>query len=171
MSKAIVTGGGGFIGSNLVDKLVEIYDKVIIIDNESADTHESFYWNSSAENHKLDITDYSRIESLFQDVDYVFHLAGLADIVPSIEQPETYFQSNVTSTLNLLTACRKYKIKKLVYSASASCYGIPKKFPTDEKCEIKTEYPYAFTKYEAENLSKYVNDCPIPVCIPLFVSV
>ena len=76
-------------------------------------------------------------------IDYVFHLAGLADIVPSIINPKNYFNSNVIGTLNILEEAKNYKVKKFIYAASASCYGIPKKFPTSEKDEIKTGYPYA----------------------------
>ena len=76
----------------------------------------------------------------------------MADIVPSIEQPEKYFHSNVNGTLNVLRASKKYNVKKLVYAASASCYGIVKKFPTNEKEKIKTEYPYALTKNLGEKL-------------------
>jgi len=150
---SLVTGGAGFIGSNLVDELVKRKHKVTVIDNFSTGRLSNLSLNrKKIKIINADLSKFKNLDKVIKNIDYVFHLAGLADIVPSIEQPETYFQSNVTSTLNLLTACRKYKIKKLVYSASASCYGIPKKFPTDEKCEIKTEYPYAFTKYEAENL-------------------
>tara|TARA_B100000575_G_scaffold67415_1_gene52105 strand:+ start:327 stop:1313 length:987 start_codon:yes stop_codon:yes gene_type:complete len=150
---SLVTGGAGFIGSNLVDELVKRKHKVTVIDNFSTGRISNLSLNrKKIKIINADLSKFKNLDKVIKNIDYVFHLAGLADIVPSIEQPETYFQSNVTSTLNLLTACRKYKIKKLVYSASASCYGIPKKFPTDETCEIKTEYPYAFTKYQAENL-------------------
>ena len=88
----------------------------------------------------------------FKNIDCVFHLAALADIVPSIEKPEKYFQSNVTATLNIIQACRKYKVKKLLYSASSSCYGITKHVPTNESHEISTQYPYALTKYLGEQI-------------------
>ena len=83
---------------------------------------------------------------------YVFHLAALADIVPSIENPEKYYKTNVTGTLNILKASKKFGIKKVLYAASASCYGVVKKFPTDEKNKIMTEYPYALTKNLGEQL-------------------
>ena len=79
-------------------------------------------------------------------------MAGLADIVPSIISPETYFNSNVVGTFNILEAAKKFKVKKFIYAASASCYGIPDKYPTNEKSKIKTEYPYALTKYIGEKL-------------------
>ena len=92
------------------------------------------------------------IKAEFEGVDWVFHLAAMADIVPSIENPQDYYNSNVTGTFNVLQACRKYQIKKIIYSASSSCYGIPDKYPTDEKSEIRTEYPYALTKNLGEQL-------------------
>ena len=85
-------------------------------------------------------------------MDRVFHLAALADIVPSIENPDKYYQSNVNGTFNVLEACRKHNVKKIVYSASSSCYGIPDEFPTKETAEIRTQYPYALTKYLGEQL-------------------
>ena len=84
--------------------------------------------------------------------DFVFHLAGLADIVPSIEKPKEYFKTNVEGTFKLLNACKDLKIRKFIYAASASCYGIPKKYPTDEKSKIDTKYPYALTKFLGEEL-------------------
>ena len=88
----------------------------------------------------------------FKDVDIIFHLAALADIVPSITNPDKYFQSNVTSTLNILMAMKKYNIKKIIYSASSSCYGIPKKYPTLESSKVDPKYPYALTKWLAEEM-------------------
>ncbi|MFH1229709.1 MAG: GDP-mannose 4,6-dehydratase, partial [Candidatus Aenigmatarchaeota archaeon] len=85
-----------------------------------------------------------------KDTTYVFHMAALADIVPSIEQPLRYHEANVTGTIRVLEACRKYGVKKLVYSASSSCYGIPDQYPTPETAEIRPQYPYAFTKYAGE---------------------
>ena len=92
------------------------------------------------------------ISQYFNNVDWVFHLAGLADIVPSIKNPDNYFQTNVEGTLNILEESRKAKIKKLIYAASASCYGIPDKYPTDEKSKIDPQYPYALTKLLGEQL-------------------
>ena len=93
----------------------------------------------------------------FNDVDWVFHLASLADIVPSIENPKNYFSSNVNGTLNVLQACRKNKPKKFIYAASSSCYGIPKEYPTSEKAIINPQYPYALTKYLGEQLVLHWN--------------
>ena len=103
--------------------------------------------------YEKDISDIEQLDDIiFEDVDYIFHLAGLADIVPSIENPEKYFKSNVLGTLNVLQKSKKHKIKKFIYAASASCYGIPRKFPITEKSEIITEYPYALTKNLGEQM-------------------
>jgi len=93
----------------------------------------------------------------FKNANCIYHLASLADIVPSIEKPEDYYKSNVTSTLNVLEACRKYKSNKIVYAASSSCYGIPKKYPTNEKDVIQPMYPYALTKYLGEEILMHWN--------------
>ena len=151
--RAIVTGGAGFIGSHLTELLVEKGFKVKVIDNLSTGRIE----NLSRVKKKIfiikeSVANYIKIEKHFKSCDYVFHLAGLADIVPSIENPEKYYDTNVTGTLNVLRASKKFGIKKLVYAASASCYGLVKKFPTDEKSKISTEYPYALTKYLGEEL-------------------
>ncbi len=152
--KAIVTGGAGFIGSNLVDALVKLKYKVTVIDNLSSGQLKNLKKSKSKIKFvKMDIsTNLKKLQILFKNVDFVFHLAGLADIVPSIKEPKKYFNSNVTGTLNILEACKNNKIKKFIYAASASCYGIPKKFPTSEETLIDTQYPYALTKYLGEKL-------------------
>ena len=151
---SIITGGAGFIGSNLADYLVQKNHKVIILDNFSSGRIENLKKiKNKIKIIKCDISKDKKI--LFNNIkkaDYVFHLAGLADIVPSIENPEKYFQANVVGTFNVLIASQKAKIKKLVYAASASCYGIPKKIPINEKDKISTMYPYSLTKYLGEEL-------------------
>ena len=82
----------------------------------------------------------------------VFHLAALADIVPSIKDPKKYFQSNVVGTENIASVAIKYKVKKIIYSASSSCYGVPNKYPTSETESIKPQYPYAMTKNLGEQI-------------------
>ena len=154
--KVIVTGGAGFIGSHLVELLVKKNFFVIVIDN--FETGRKSNLKNSLKYIKVfnqSITNFDKIERYFKGVSYVFHLAGLADIVPSIEEPEKYYQTNVTGTFNVLKASKKYKIKKVVYAASASCYGMVKKFPTNEKNQISTEYPYALTKYLGEKLLEH----------------
>lgn len=152
--KCLITGGAGFIGSNLVEKLVELKHDVIVLDNLSTSRISNLNkFISKIDFYKVDITKKKKLlDSYFYKVDWVFHLAGLADIVPSIENPEKYFNSNVVGTLNILEKSRKAKIKKFIYAASASCYGIPIKYPTHEDSKIKLEYPYALTKNLGETL-------------------
>jgi len=151
---SLVTGGAGFIGSNLVDELVRLDHEVIVIDNIS--TGQLSNLNKAKNKIKFINVDISNskesIHKYFKNVDWVFHMAGLADIVPSITNPKSYFQSNVKGTLNVLEASKKAKIKKFIYAASASCYGIPEKYPTDEKSKIDPQYPYALTKFLGEQL-------------------
>jgi UDP-glucose 4-epimerase len=152
--KCLVTGGAGFIGSNLVDKLVAKNHKVIVIDDLSTGRIANLSKNKkNVTFFKYDISkDLSRFKNKLRNIDWIFHLAGKADIVPSINNPNEYFKSNVQGTLNILEIAKKNKIKKLIYAASASCYGLPNKFPTNEKADIDTKYPYALTKYLGEQL-------------------
>ncbi len=156
MTTSLVTGGAGFIGSNLVDQLIKIKHKVIVIDNLSTGRLSNLKKSKKKIIFKkIDLfKDKNKISNIFKKkkIDYVFHLAGLADIVPSIINPKNYFNSNVIGTLNILEEAKNYKVKKFIYAASASCYGIPKKFPTSEKDEIKTGYPYATSKFIGEKL-------------------
>ncbi len=152
-SKVIVSGGAGFIGSHLVDALIDQGSEVIVLDNFSTGRPENL--DHVADKIKLiqcDISNTGDWQDYFENVDKVFHLAALADIVPSIEKPEEYYRTNVNGTFNILEACKKYNIKKIIYSASSSCYGIPDKFPTKETAEIRPQYPYALTKYLGEQL-------------------
>ena len=151
--KAIVTGGAGFIGSHIIDRLLHDGHKVISIDNYSTGRPENL---EHLKNHpdleivELDVVISDLLEDYFIGVDWVFHLAALADIVPSIQKPAEYFKSNVDGTFSVLEASRKANVKRFVYAASSSCYGIPDEFPTMENTEIRTEYPYALTKYLGE---------------------
>ena len=152
MKKAIVTGGAGFIGSHVVELLLHQGYKVVAIDNLSNGQEDNvtiFKNNHHYTFLKIDLFQ-EFDDSLFQDTDYVFHLAALADIVPSMENPLKYHNANVTATARVLEASRKNGIKKLIYSASNSCYGLPDQYPTPETAEIRPEYPYAFLKSIAE---------------------
>ena len=152
--KCLVTGGAGFIGSNLVDHLIKSGHQVIVLDNLSTGRLSNLHQlKNKIRFVNVDVTNSKNsIDQYFENVDWVFHLAGLADIVPSIKNPYSYFQTNVKGTLNILEASKKIKIKKLIYAASASCYGIPDKYPTDEKSKIDPQYPYALTKFIGEQL-------------------
>ena len=152
--RCLITGGAGFIGSNLVDALVAGGHEVVVLDNFTTGrlSNLSQHSKKNVKIIKIDIAGNKSIDKYFKGIHYVFHLAGLADIVPSIENPDKYFKSNVTGTFNVIQASKKANIKKLIYAASASCYGFPEKFPTTEKSTIKPMYPYAFTKWQAEEL-------------------
>ena len=111
----VITGGAGFIGSHLADLLIKLNHEVIVIDNLSIGRINNISHLLEKKNFtflELDIVNLESIESVFENVDWVFHLAALADIVPSIEKPEAYYLSNCTGTFNVLEACRKYKIKR-----------------------------------------------------------
>lgn len=151
---AVVTGGAGFIGSHLVDLLLKKNLSVTVIDNFSTGRVENLeHVEGQIEIIEADLSVESKDwADCVHRADYVFHLASLADIVPSIENPLRYFNSNVTSTANLLAACNAATLKKFVYAASSSCYGLAKNFPTKEDDEIGPEYPYALTKYMGEEL-------------------
>ncbi len=152
--KCLITGGAGFIGSNLVDQLIKLNHQVVVIDNLSTGQKSNLsHIIKKIEFVNLDISkELKDIEDFFKDVDWVFHLAGLADIVPSITSPDNYFRANVQGTVNVLEASRNAKIKKFIYAASASCYGIPTEYPTNENCKIDTQYPYALTKNLGEQI-------------------
>ena len=155
----IVTGGAGFIGSHMVEFLLDKGFDVIAIDdmsNGQIDNVELFKDNPHYKFHKIDLSK-EFDDRIFKNMDYLFHMAALADIVPSIDEPFKYHNANVNGTIRVLEACRKYKIKKLVYSASSSCYGIPDDYPTSETAEIRPQYPYAFTKYIAEQYVMFWN--------------
>lgn len=153
--KTLVTGGCGFIGSHLAEKLLELGHEVVILDNLSCGRRENikaFESHPKLAFHQVDICDRAVMQTYFQYVDWVFHLAGLADIVPSIEQPDRYFQANVVGTLNVLQCAKDAGVKRVVYAASSSSYGIPDVYPTSEISPIRPQYPYALTKYMGEEL-------------------
>lgn len=151
--KTIVTGGCGFIGSHTVDRLVNDNHEVVIIDNLSSGSLrniEHHKGNPNVQFHKADIADYTSINHLFKDVKCVYHLAALADIVPSIEKPMAYHRSNVDGTISVLESCRHNNVPRVIYAASSSCYGIPEHYPTPETESISPQYPYALTKNVGE---------------------
>lgn len=156
MKKTIVTGGAGFIGSHLVDRLLEEGHLVTVIDNFSTGRADNLVHQKNNKNLvvvRADISELDRIKPYFKDIDIVFHLAALADIVPSIVNPIDYYKSNVTGTMCVLEASRLLGVKRLVYTASSSCYGIPDIYPTPESAPIRPQYPYALTKYLGEHIA------------------
>ncbi len=149
--KILITGGAGFIGSHLADHLTlqKEIKKIIIIDNVKDGSKKNLkncINSKKIKFYKRDIKNFKKIKNLFKGIDLVFHLAALSDVVPSIEAPIDYLDTNIMGTVNVLEAMRVHGVKKIIYSASSSCYGIPKKYPTNESEHIDPKYPYAFSK-------------------------
>jgi UDP-glucose 4-epimerase len=154
--KAVVTGGAGFIGSHVVEHLLNLDYAVTVIDNFSTGRPDNIaHVADRVRLVQADIATPGQWQREFAGVDHVFHLAALADIVPSIENPESYYRSNVDGTFNVLEAARAAEVAKCVYAASSSCYGIPDEFPTKESAAIRPQYPYALTKYLGEELVRH----------------
>ncbi len=153
--RALVTGGAGFIGSHLVERLVERGMETIVLDNFSTGRPENLSHIKDKTRLKIiqvDISDFEAINPHFKNIDWVFHLAALADIVPSIQKPLDYYKSNVTGAACVLESSRLNGVKRFVYAASSSCYGIPNQVPTPESAAIRPQYPYALTKYLGEEM-------------------
>lgn len=148
-----MTGGAGFIGSHLVERLLGDGHTVVVLDNLSTGRIENL--NGAKDHpglfiHTVDVSHYNTIKDFFDGVDWVFHLAALADIVPSILTPIAYHQSNVDGTIAVLEAARSADVARFIYAASSSCYGIPDVYPTPESTPARPMYPYALTKYLGE---------------------
>jgi len=157
---AVVTGGCGFIGSHVTERLLAERFRVTAIDNLSTGRIENLAGvaaHPALSVHDADIRDAAAIAPLFDGADYVFHIAALADIVPSIQQPDAYFTTNVDGTYNVVQAARNAGAKRLVYAASSSCYGIPDTFPTPENAEMRPQYPYALSKMLGEQIVMHWN--------------
>jgi UDP-glucose 4-epimerase len=152
--KYLVTGGAGFIGSNLVDKLISLGHDVVCIDDESAECHEQFYWNDKAQNYKYDICDYDLIAPLFKDIDCVFHVASDARIQPAILNPKKSIQSNAVGTANVLELCRVNNVDRLIYSSTSSSYGKKALLPNQETQSPDPLTPYSAAKVFGENLAR-----------------
>jgi len=149
---SLVTGGAGFIGSHLVDLLLSKNHQVRVLDDLSGGHYENIKHNLKNKNfifQKKNINSLNRNEKIFKDVKYVFHLAGKGDIVPSIENPIDYMNTNVMGTTRVLENCRSLNLKKFIYAASSSCYGLAST-PTKENHSISPLYPYALSKYMGE---------------------
>ena len=147
--KIIVTGGAGFIGSNLVDKLIEMKNDVTVIDNESATSNDEFYHNKKAKYVKEDIADYPMIRYLFDGVDYVFHLAAESRIQPTIDNPLLAVRTNVMGTATILQCAREAGVKKVIYSSTSSAYGRNTP-PLFEEMSEDCLNPYSVSKVSGE---------------------
>jgi len=149
---AVVTGGAGFIGSHMVDLLAERGFTVRVIDNMVGGRAANVAQHAKTPGFVLeerDIRSYSPGDALFKGAKYVFHFAGIGDIVPSIERPMEYLSANVQGTVHMLECARSAGVGKFVYAASSSCYGMAKT-PTREDHPIAPQYPYALSKYQGE---------------------
>lgn len=155
MPRAVVTGGAGFIGSHMVDLLVARGYSVVVIDNLATGRAENLAQHRReprVEFHEIDMCAVTAADSrLFKGADHVFHFGGIGDIVPSIERPLEYMRANVNGTLAVLEASRHAGVRKFVYAASSSCYGMATELPTTEQAPIRPEYPYALSKYLGES--------------------
>lgn len=154
LSRILVTGGAGFIGSNLVKRLVRENHHVIVIDNETSLVHDKFFWNESAVNYKFDICNFDQIAPLFRDIDYVFHLAAQSRIQPSISAPLDTIKINVIGTANVLEAARINGVKRVIYSTTSSYYGLKNPTPNVETQPEDCLNAYSLSKVTGDKLCK-----------------
>lgn len=158
VKKALVTGGAGFIGSHIVDNLIELGFHVVVVDNESSESHDHFYWNKKAENHKEDICDYQSIKPLFKGVDVVFHLAAESRIQPTLENPILAAKINSVGTCTVLQCAKENDVKRVIYSSTSASYGIKNKIPNSEVMPNDCLNPYSVSKVAGEEFCKMYTD-------------
>jgi UDP-glucose 4-epimerase len=156
--KCLITGGAGFIGSHIVDALIEKGHEVVVIDNESSEVHEHFYFNDKATYHKLDIADYQATRSVYDGVDYVFHCAAESRIQPAILNPLLAIRTNTLGTGTVLQCSREAGVKKIMYSSTSSGYGLVNEPPLEETMPDDCLNPYSVSKVSGEKLCKMYND-------------
>jgi UDP-glucose 4-epimerase len=154
--KCVVTGGCGFIGSHMVDLLLDEGYEVVVIDDLSTGRLDNVAHHKGSRAVRVvqaDVADAGRITPEFRGAEFVFHFAALGDIVPSVERPHAYVRANVMGTLGALEAARAAGVRRFVYSASSSCYGLSDTYPTPETADIRVEYPYALSKNLGEQMA------------------
>ena len=156
MTISIVTGGAGFIGSHIVEKLKKLNHMVVVIDNEYSD-NDNFHWRKDTLNVNVDITDYKTLKKAFTGADYVFHLAAEARIGPSIENPVNALNINTIGTCNVLQCAREVGAKKVLYSSTSSGYGL-NEAPNVETQPDDCLNPYSVSKIAGEKLCKMYTD-------------
>ena len=156
--KCVVTGGAGFIGGHLVDSLIAEGCSVIVIDDESATENSTFYWNKKAENYKVDICNYEKIEHLFSGVNVIFHLAAESRIQHAIKDPKRTINVNLYGTINILEASRKHHVKKIIYSSTSAYYGLKNNPPHVETMSRDCLNPYSVTKVAGEDMIRMYTD-------------
>lgn len=155
LGRDLVTGGAGFIGSHLVDRLLAEGREVRVLDNFEVGRRANLSQHGAEPRLQViegSVSDPSAADTACRGVERVFHLAARADIVPSIQVPSVYFDANVVGTFTVLEAARRHDVSCFIYSASSSCYGIPSVYPTPESSPIDCRYPYAMTKYLGEQI-------------------
>ena len=156
--KVMVTGGNGFIGSHLVDRLISLGSEVVVVDDNSAECNEKFYFNDKAKNHKVSICDFKKLRDLMEGVDYVFHLAAESRIQPAILNPIYAAEVNVMGTTNVLQAARECGVKRVMYSSTSAGYGLKNIPPLKEDMPKDCLNPYSVTKCAGEDLCVMYND-------------
>lgn len=149
MTRSLVTGGAGFIGSNMVERLLREGHEVVCIDNESAESNDRFHWNPSAENHKVDIRNPDAIGPLFTGVDYVFHMAAESRIMQTMNNPVRAAETNLVGTVSVLQSAREAGCRRVVYSSTSSIYGCNPS-PNREDMRPDCLNPYSASKYAGE---------------------
>jgi len=149
----LVTGGAGFIASNIVDELINYGYQVVVVDNLSSGKTENL--NKSAEFYQMDIRD-AELEKVFKDhnITHVIHHAAQIDVQKSVAEPIFDAENNILGTINLLENCRDYGVKKIIYASSAAVYGEPDYLPIDEEHSIKAMSPYGISKFTPEQYIK-----------------
>ena len=156
--KTLVTGGAGFIGSHIVDNLVDKGFEVVVLDTETSQVHEHFYYNKHATYYKLDIADYENTRRLYENVDYVFHCAAESRIQPAIMNPLLTIKTNTLGTGTVLQCSREAGVKKVIYSSTSSGYGLINHPPLSEDMPDDCLNPYSVSKVSGEKLcSMYTN--------------
>ena len=156
MTISIVTGGAGFIGSHIVEKLKRLDHMVVVIDNEYSD-NDNFHWRKDTLNVNIDITDYKALKKAFTGADYIFHCAAEARIGPAIENPVNALNINTIGTCNVLQCAREVKAKKVLYSSTSSGYGL-NEAPNVETQPDDCLNPYSVSKIAGEKLCKMYTD-------------
>jgi len=158
MKTALVTGGCGFIGSHIVDFLIENNYKVRVIDNLSSNVHEQFYFNKDAEYYHYDVSSFKDTEHLYNNVNYVFHCAAQSRIQLAIDSPIETIKNNITATNVVLECAKKYDIEKVIFSSTSSSYGLKNKPPYDENMPLDCLNHYSVSKVACENLCKIYSE-------------